>query len=125
MSLRTKSVLKEVERERVNQLEKHGDPMLPLGTGPGRIFFDLPVNEHGTATAEDLVAWAKRRKRAASIQYGNGTVTFEHVLTEEFTEVISEDNPVKLRHELIQLAAVAVAMVETMDLIDSAARYVK
>jgi hypothetical protein len=42
-------------------------------------------------------------------------VTWAHILTEEFYEALAEADPEKLREELVQVAAVAVAWVECLD----------
>jgi malonyl CoA-acyl carrier protein transacylase len=42
-------------------------------------------------------------------------VTWEHILTEEHYEAMAEEDPTRLREELIQVAAVAVAWVEAID----------
>ena len=45
----------------------------------------------------------------------NGTVTWNHILTEEIAEARCEVDPVPLREELIQCAAVIVAWIESID----------
>ena len=44
-----------------------------------------------------------------------GTLTWRHILTEEVREAYAESDPVKLRAELIQVAAVAVKWVRMID----------
>lgn len=46
---------------------------------------------------------------------GKGIVTWRDILHEEVCEAFAETDPVKLREELIQVAAVAVAWVETLE----------
>jgi hypothetical protein len=109
-------VLAEVAEERVRQTAKHGDQShLPNGTGPALILRDLPQYQ-SASRADHLAIWAKARCKAASQnEGGDGSITFEHILTEEWGEAIAESDPVKLRAELIQLAAVAVQWVQAID----------
>ena len=109
-------VLCEVQAERVRQAGKHGDQShLPDGTAPDATLYDLPAFR-GAARADDLARWAKARTQAASQnEGGDGTITFEHILTEEWAEAIAERDPAKLRAELIQVAAVAVQWVQAID----------
>ena len=41
--------------------------------------------------------------------------TYSHILVEEVAEAISEQDPVKRREELVQVAAVAIAQIEKID----------
>jgi hypothetical protein len=109
-------VLAEVAEERVRQAVKHGDQShLPNGTGPALILRDLPQYQ-SASRADHLAVWAKARCKAASQnEGGDGSITFEHILTEEWGEAIAESDPVKLRAELIQLAAVAVQWIQAID----------
>ena len=109
-------VLREVQAERVRQAVKHGDQShLPDGTGPDAILLELPAYQH-CADADDLARWAKARTQAASQnEGGDGSITFEHILTEEWAEAIAERDPAKLRAELIQVAAVAVQWIQAID----------
>jgi len=109
--------IQDIINERLRQLEKHGDQShLPDGTGPDIELDNLPVVGWGTVSAERLAAWAKARCKAASQnEGGNGTITYEQILTEEWAEAIAESDPTKLREELVQLATVAVAWIEKID----------
>lgn len=108
---RTAQVLYEIARERSRQTAKHGDQShLPDGTGPNLYLRAAP------RLADRLAQWAKRRCKAASQnEGGNGLITMEMILTEEWAETIVEDDPAKLRAELVQVAAVAVQWIETID----------
>ena len=44
-----------------------------------------------------------------------GTVTFRHLPAEEAAEAFAESGPAKLRAELVQVAAVCVRWIETID----------
>lgn len=115
-SERTGRVLYEIARERARQTAKHGDQShLPDGTGPNVLLSGIPMWDDSTR-AGFLANWAKARCKAASQnEGGNGTITYEHILTEEWAEAIAESDPAKLRAELLQVAAVAVQWIETLD----------
>lgn len=116
------AILTEIAAERTRQTERHGDQShLPMGTGAA-LALDIaqlptwgPRAEDWRVEGADLARWAKERTDAASERDGDGTITFEHILTEEWAEVLECDDPGELRGELIQLAAVAVQMVEALD----------
>lgn len=91
-------VLGEVLQERHDQHAKWGVQNHPNGTGgPERIH-----------EAE----WARDYCNAAAAR---GTVTWLDIFEEEAAEVMAESNPERLRAELVQVAAVAVAWVEAID----------
>ena len=94
----TSSVLLEVLAERGQQDEKHGNPDLPDGTGALKF-------HHAAREVKILV---DRRQRL-------GTLCHRLVLLEEITEVYAESDPVKLRAELLQVAAYAVKWIEAID----------
>ena len=108
----TVAVLAEVGIERARQQAKHGDQTdLPDGTGPL-----LKIDVGWThPTAEYLAKRMTDRTNAASRNEGDGTVTFEQILTEEWAEAIAESDPARLRAELVQVAAVAVQWIEAID----------
>ncbi|ACY97475.1 MULTISPECIES: NUDIX domain-containing protein [Thermomonospora] len=90
-------VLAEVAAERAAQDALWGVQEFPDGTG---------------------AAWRKRaeqarRERAQAAS--SGEVTWRHALTEEFYEALAEEDPQRLRTELIQVAAVAVQWVQSLD----------
>ncbi|MDF3309785.1 hypothetical protein P3H15_32725 [Rhodococcus sp. T2V] len=93
----TAHVLVEVEMERARQDDKWGEQNHPDGTGPG-------YQKH---------AHAARRRCKAAAEFG--LVSFKDILDEEVNEAYAEDDPARLRAELIQVAAVAVAWVEKLD----------
>lgn len=113
-------VLGEIWRERRRQFDKHGDQdHLPDGTGPEQWLElgSLPMwSEQYRADFGDLAEWAKARTKAASQnEGGDGSITFEHILTEEWAEAIAESDTGRLRAELIQVAAVCVQWVQAID----------
>lgn len=106
---RTALVLYEVSRERGRQDEKFGEQNHPDGTGTGGGF--ALVN----GLPWDFAALASRAKHHAAYRAELGTLTWADVLLEEVFEALAEDDPVKLRAELVQVAAVAVAHIEAID----------
>ena len=89
-------VLQEIADERERQDEKHGAIQnIPNGTGTDQF----------------------RLYRLSALRYRNdhGFATWLSVLEEEVEEAALEDDPAKLRAELIQVAAVAVKWIENID----------
>jgi hypothetical protein len=87
----------ELDAERFRQLQKFGDQRHRDGTSIGNASWADEANaqcQH--ATDEDCLTWG-------------------HILYEEFTEVMAETDPAKLRAELIQVAAVCAAWVSDLD----------
>ena len=95
---KTKYILTEVSAERARQDAKWGEQNHPDGTGG--------------PSSEEMVRLAKARCDQAA---RDGGLTYEMILTEEFYEALAEIDPEKLRTELIQVAAVAVAWIECID----------
>ncbi len=91
-------VLLEVEAERVQQDAKWGVQSHPLGAG-----------EPWYVSKRDYAI--KDVDEAAQ----NGSITWGLILREEHYEAMAEGDPQKCRAELIQVAAVAVAMIEYID----------
>lgn len=116
----TETVLERVHDERARQLRKHGPQShLPDGTGPGLSAAEGVLSVFGDGawklTNRELAEAAKARCKAASEnEGGDGTITFEHILTEEVLEAYSEEDPERLFAELIQVAAVAVQWCEKL-----------
>ena len=91
-------VVAEVEVERYRQHEKWGEQNHPDGTG------------------DDMrTLMAEAAQEACDQAAKNGTITYCHILEEEVAEAFAESDPAKLRAELIQVAAVAVAWAEAID----------
>lgn len=93
----TQDVLDDIATERRAQHEQWGDQVLPMGTGPGYADYACHYREVVTFRAED------------------GTLTYRDILLEEIFEALAEEDPMKLKDELIQVAAVAVKMVELIN----------
>ena len=71
---------------------------MPFGTG-------LPGDAEKCAAAQVECDYA----------HSQGTLTWRKVLREEYREVLAETDRDYLREELVQLAAVCVAMIEKID----------
>ncbi|GAA2516819.1 hypothetical protein [Winogradskya humida] len=95
---RTDAVLYEVADERARQDAKFGQQNHLDGTGQ-------PTSRAMADSARTLCKDAAQR----------GLLTWRFVLEEEYREAVAERDPVRLRAELLQVAAVAVAWVEAID----------
>lgn len=87
----------DAERDRQDCIHP-GTTQIPDGTGGG-----------GRQTRETIARNACERAQR------EGLLTHAHVFEEETTEVLAETDPVKLRAELVQVAAVAVKWIEEID----------
>lgn len=96
---RTRDVLAAVAHERRRQEEKHGPAPVDRPDGTGM---------EGLKVLRD---WAQRQtdERAEA-----GTLTWLHILQEEYYEALAERGEIALEVELIQVAATAVSWVETI-----------
>lgn len=90
-------VMADVRAERLRQEARWGKQRHPNGT---------------SIKFKPLADAARNATRAAD---ANGQTTWGHIAREEFWEVMSETDRVKLREELIQLGAVVIAWVECLD----------
>lgn len=105
---RSSRVLVEVSQERVRQDAKWGEQNHENGTRDDRrLLRDAELPTWGTLCyrARSLTDAAARA----------GSVEYLDILLEEVAEAFSESDPQRLRAELIQVAAVAVAWVEAID----------
>jgi len=101
----TDGVLAEVRKERQFQENKWGQQNHPDGTGEDQFWsFEGTLGE-----IRDVM-----KMRCDSLSK-DGKPTYESILTEEFFEAIAEKEKLKLRAELVQVAAVAVSWVEKID----------
>jgi hypothetical protein len=99
--MKQSSILSQIAAERKRQDAKWGiqnHPMLDSELTP----------EEAVAIAEE--ARARCQKAAA-----DGTIAWSHILVEEVAETFAETEPARQREELIQVAAVALAMIECID----------
>jgi hypothetical protein len=94
---RTRNFLRDVDAERLRQIDKWGDQRHPDGTNlKNSDWRDHVQGQCRRAAAEDRVTWA-------------------HILQEEFVEALAEVEPDKIRTELIQVAAVCAAWISDID----------
>lgn len=94
---RTEDVLGEVALERVTQDATWGEQNHPNGTG------------------EEYADLAERARTICDMAHQEGVGTWSQILLEETLEACAEADPRKLRSELVQVAAVAVAWIEAID----------
>jgi hypothetical protein len=106
----TATVIAEVAAERARQEAKWGEQNHPNGTGPEHVCW--PAVASASNTYANLAARAKASTDTAARL---GGLTYADIFLEEVFEAMAESDPVKLRAELIQSAAVAVAFVEKID----------
>lgn len=91
-------VLASIAFERTRQNNKWGEQNHPDGTG----------DDLFQESSEDA-------KSATDIAATRGTLTWQLILEEEVLEAFAESDPIALREELVQVAAVAVAWIEAID----------
>jgi hypothetical protein len=91
------AVLAAVAAERRRQDARWGEQNHPDGAGPA------------------YAAEATRRRDECEQAAASGTLTWRHILLEEVAEAGAEQEPKRLREELIQVAAVAVAWAQAID----------
>ncbi len=94
----TQAVLDDIASERRAQHEQWGDQVLPMGTSKSR---------HGR-NASNFQAICRGKAET-------GDLTYSDILLEEVFEALAEEDPLKLKDELVQVAAVAVKMVELIN----------
>jgi hypothetical protein len=94
-----------VDLERQAQLAKWGDQHHPDGTGHDRVWAF-------TGPASYVAACARQQTEDLA---ADGYATWTDIALEEFAEAIAESDPVKLRAELVQVAAVCAAWIADLD----------
>jgi NTP pyrophosphatase (non-canonical NTP hydrolase) len=101
MTTKRQQIYEEVDEERQRQIRLWGDQ-------------DLPMVHRGWDFEKAKEIMLTRQQAADSAEAG-GRLTWYHVLMEEVGEVFAEVSPEKQREELVQVAAVAVQMIENLD----------
>lgn len=96
-SVVTDRVLSEVLAERIRQDGQFGE------------------QNHPDGTSSDPTSRLMAESARALCQFAGSGVTWRRILDEEFREALAEEDPAKLRAELVQVAAVAVAWIEAID----------
>jgi len=114
------NALEEIRNEAQRSIDKHGEQgHLPMGTGPNTR--PLDIYDDLTMLDGDMYAWAVSKHATADTKAhsanegGDNTCTWWLILREEVFEAAAEDDPAKLRAELVQVAAVALKMIDALD----------
>jgi hypothetical protein len=97
----------DVVKERQRQEKKFPGQTHPSGTGPD-VHWTANETLPAVVLCEQFRGRCERRHRA-------GLGTWSDILLEEVAEVMEQDDPVKLRAELIQVAAVAFRWIQHID----------
>lgn len=115
-ALATLKTLDLVAVERIAQQRKWGEQNHPDGTGPTSTPLNIRGETNGWVDESDSASLlAELFTETTDSRFGRGDGTWRDILLEEVFEALAEDDPDKLRAELIQTAAVAVAWVEAID----------
>jgi len=107
------SIVDEILQERKRQDEKWGEQTHPC-------LDKTLLNRKGSCTPERMcenyeMPSENRAKFMCDNSFKNETGTYAHIALEEFSEVISEFDIKKRRIELVQLTAVCLAWIESID----------
>lgn len=111
-------IMKEISLERDAQDEKWGEQSHPDGTGEDNLELLVPYYEtafNGELAVVSATQLREEMRARTELAFSQDSGTYEMILTEEWAEVLAESDPYKLRKELIQLAAVAVAWIQKLD----------
>lgn len=113
------ALLDEVAGERHRQFELYGDQS-GLSDGPHPLAPTVVLEAVGDRTGRALAAYSNAGlasvfKGRCDAAHAGGWLTFEHILSEEWAEVLGARTDYDRRTELIQLAAVAVQWVAAID----------
>lgn len=103
----TQVVLAEVKEERERQHEKWGEQDHPDYCSDWR-------NSPEYARGENLIR-ANNWKLENARRVAEGSISWDGILLEEVFEALSEEDPARLREELVQSSAVITAWVEAID----------
>lgn len=106
MSTLMKQVLEDIEEERRKQIIKWGIQRRPDGT------MDTPDAKERRDVAREI---CDLKEKLGALKGFTGGASWTHILTEEAFEAFCELDPIALRKELIQCAAVCVAWIEDID----------
>jgi hypothetical protein len=108
-------VLNEVLKERMRQHEKWGEQNHHDGTSTRTLETLIEETKKCREETHGLGPLVDYTKALCDKAAREEWLTWSHILWEEFAEALSEENEAGLRTELVQVAAVAVAWVETID----------
>ena len=116
MRCQTTRVLEEVAGERARQFARYGtNEDLPDGTGPD-VEWIPEIRLAAKAPAAGIEQGLRSDYEWAD---ATGSLTFMHLVREEVAEAFAENDPGRLREELIQVAALAVSWIEKLDARDT------
>lgn len=103
-------VLRDVLRERAAQVARYGlNDDLEFGTGPD-VAWLTPLSEAAATEVE-----AGFRRFYDDYVEAHGKPTWSLLIREELAETLQESDPIRLRQEAIQTAALLVSMVAQID----------
>lgn len=106
--VRTINVLEKVFNHRIEQVEMYGhNDDKPDGTGP-RVQWLAPLLE---TEAVGIEAWLREDYEEDG---GDEEVSWMKLVREEVAESFAEDDPDRLEEELVQVAALCVSWIETI-----------
>lgn len=110
---KTVDVLIDVKAERARQFAKYGtNSDLEDGTGPGMPWLPGYLNTPQDSAVEIQEAF---RRDYEHYEEAYGDPTWMHLVREEIAEAFAENDPIRLREELIQAAALCVSWIEKID----------
>ena len=67
------------------------------------------------STGPEWTSLAETARQECETASETGRLSWRHVLVEEVAEALAEDDPARLRHELVQVAAVAAQWIQAID----------
>ena len=110
---RDMGIIEEIKEERKKQDQKWGEQTHPC-------LDQTLLNREGSCTPQRMcenyeIPKESRARFLCEHSFENGAGTYAHIALEEFSEVVSEFDIEKRRSELIQLTAVCVAWIESID----------
>jgi hypothetical protein len=112
----TYRVLQEVEKHRAVQVARYGsNDGLKDGTGPGVRWLRPLYFGPATGIEYELRAEYESHGQNPSSAPTSDDITWMHLVREEVAEAFQENDPVRLRDELIQVAALCVSWIEKID----------
>lgn len=110
--VRTINVLEKVFEERNRQVERYGhNDDKADGTGPGVRWLALTDVNLDLRTAKEIEAAFRAAYERSG---GDGEVSWMELIREEVAESFAESDPDRLEEELLQVAALCVSWVETI-----------
>lgn len=112
---KTNDVLQEVLAERERQDAKWGEQNHPDGTHPGHVQLLINGMQAQREATNGLATLGEYARNLTNALAAVGKLTYSEILWEEVCEAMEEGDPKCLREELVQVAAVAVAWVESID----------